>query len=125
MAASLSKLRDHTQTHHTCWDSSGRVISPTRIPLPDNTRHSQQTQIPPARFKPTIPVRKRPQTHALDRASSGVSKKKKKWNQKVFQFLCYFCPKQFSFKDELSEVAYVYVNVHSSSRKVHVIVVRF
>jgi len=50
---------------------------------------------------------------------------KKLWNQKVFQFLCFFCPKQFSFKDELSEAAYVYVNVCSSSCKVVVTVVRF
>jgi hypothetical protein len=29
-----------SQTHHTRHDSSGRVISPTQRPLPDNTQHS-------------------------------------------------------------------------------------
>ena len=40
---SLSRL--HDLTHHTRYDSSGRVISPTEIPLPDNTQHSQETDI--------------------------------------------------------------------------------
>jgi hypothetical protein len=40
-----SRFHDHTQTHHTRWDSSGRVISPSQRPLPDNTQHSQQTDI--------------------------------------------------------------------------------
>ena len=44
-AALLSKLRDHTQTHRTRQDSSGRVISSSQRPLPDNTQHSQQTDI--------------------------------------------------------------------------------
>jgi hypothetical protein len=39
-ASSLSRTHDHTQL-----DSSGRVISPTQKPLPDNTQHSQQTAI--------------------------------------------------------------------------------
>jgi hypothetical protein len=38
----LSALRDR---NHTRWDSSGRVISPSHRPLPDNTQHSQQTDI--------------------------------------------------------------------------------
>jgi hypothetical protein len=29
--------RLHSDTHHTRWDSSGRVISPSQRPLPDNT----------------------------------------------------------------------------------------
>jgi hypothetical protein len=29
-ASSLSSLHDHTQTHHTLYDSSGQVISPTK-----------------------------------------------------------------------------------------------
>jgi len=44
-ASSLSKLHDHTQTHHVQQDSSGPVISPSQRPLPDNTRHSQETNI--------------------------------------------------------------------------------
>jgi len=38
-------LHDHTQTHHTRFDSSGRAISPIQRPLLDNTQHSQQTDI--------------------------------------------------------------------------------
>jgi hypothetical protein len=37
--------RSHTTTHHSRYDSSGRVISPSQRSLPDNTRHSQQTDI--------------------------------------------------------------------------------
>jgi len=44
-ASSLSKLHDHTQTHHAQQDSSGPVISPLQRPLHDNTRHSQETNI--------------------------------------------------------------------------------
>jgi hypothetical protein len=44
-ASSLSRLHDYTQTHHTRYDSSGRVINPTQRPLPENTKHSQETQI--------------------------------------------------------------------------------
>jgi hypothetical protein len=42
---SLSGLRYHTQTHQTRWNFSGRVISPLQRPLPDNTLHSQETDI--------------------------------------------------------------------------------
>jgi hypothetical protein len=37
--------RPHTTTHHSRYDSSGQVISPSQRPLPDNTQHSQQTNI--------------------------------------------------------------------------------
>jgi hypothetical protein len=42
-----SSYRDFTisQTRHTRYDSSGRVISPKQGPLPDNTQHSQKTDI--------------------------------------------------------------------------------
>jgi hypothetical protein len=39
---------DHTQGHthtHTWYDSSRRGIDPSQRPLPDNTQHSQQTDI--------------------------------------------------------------------------------
>jgi len=35
----------HTATHHSRYDSSGQVISSSQRPLPDNTQHSQQTDI--------------------------------------------------------------------------------
>jgi hypothetical protein len=37
--------RSHTTTQHSQYDSSGRVISSSHRPLPDNTQHSQQTNI--------------------------------------------------------------------------------
>jgi hypothetical protein len=33
------------ETHHTQYDSSGRVTSSSQRPLPDNTQHSQETDI--------------------------------------------------------------------------------
>ena len=71
----LAGLRDNTHwTHHTRKDSSGRVISSRQIPLPDNTRQSQETNNhAPAGFEPTIPASKCPQTHALECAAPGIS----------------------------------------------------
>ena len=63
-ASSLMRSRDHSQTHHTqvC---SGRVISPTQTPLPDNTQHSQQKDIHvPSGI--SQPASERLQTHTLD-----------------------------------------------------------
>ena len=37
--------RSHTTTHHIRQDSSGRVMSSSQRPLPDNTQHSQETNI--------------------------------------------------------------------------------
>jgi hypothetical protein len=42
----LLKFRDRIQSHYIRYSSSGRVISPTHRPLPDNTLHSQETDIP-------------------------------------------------------------------------------
>jgi hypothetical protein len=42
----LTELHNHTRrTHHILQDFSGRVISPTQGPLPDNTQHSQEANI--------------------------------------------------------------------------------
>jgi len=45
--SSASSCRGFTmtllQTRHTPPDSSGRMISPTQRPIPDNTQHSQET----------------------------------------------------------------------------------
>jgi hypothetical protein len=37
--------RSHTTTHHSRWDSPGRVISSSQKTLTDNTQHSQQKNI--------------------------------------------------------------------------------
>ena len=75
----LEVSRSHTATHHSRQDSSGRVISASQRPLPDNTQYSQQTDIydpppphPPVGFEHTISADERPQTYALDRAATGT-----------------------------------------------------
>jgi len=44
------------------------------MPVPDNTHntHNRQTSVPAVGFEPTISVGERPQTHALDRAATGI-----------------------------------------------------
>jgi hypothetical protein len=65
--------RSHTTTHHSQYDSSGRVISSLQRPLPDNTQHSQQTNIhAPVGFEPTISAGERPQTYILNREATGT-----------------------------------------------------
>jgi len=64
--------RSHTTTHHSRKDSSGRVISSSQRPLPDNTQHTQHTSMPPVGFERTISSGERPQTYALDRAATGT-----------------------------------------------------
>ena len=68
--------RSHTTMQHSRQDSSGRVISSSQRPLPDNTRHSQQTNIhAPVGFEPTVSVGERPQNYPLDRAATGTGNK--------------------------------------------------
>ena len=56
----LTGLRDHTHwTHHTQYDSSGRVIRPPQRPLPDHTQHSQETNIhDPSGIRNRIPCKR-------------------------------------------------------------------
>ena len=74
-ASSFTKFLDHPTTHHSRQDFSGRVISLSQRPLPDNTQHSQQTSMLPVGFEPTISAGERPHTNALDRAVPGISEK--------------------------------------------------
>ena len=46
----LDVSRSHTTTNHSWQDSSGRVISSSQRPLPNNTQHSQQTTHPCPRW---------------------------------------------------------------------------
>jgi hypothetical protein len=60
-----------TLTHDTRWNFSGRVIGSSQSPLPDNTQHSQETDsYSPAGLEPIIPGSERPQSQALDRATT-------------------------------------------------------
>jgi len=65
-APSFSRIHDHTQTHHSRYDSSGRVISPTQRLLPENIQHSQQkASVSPVGFESTVEAGERPQTHTF------------------------------------------------------------
>ena len=61
----------HTTTHHSLKDSSGRAISSTQRPLPENTQHSKQKN-----FHASVGIRTHvlcspvAQTHALDRSAT-------------------------------------------------------
>ena len=64
--------RSHSDTPHSVrllW-TSDRHVAETPI---RNTRHTQETSIPKAGFEPAIPASGHPQTHALDRAATGIS----------------------------------------------------
>jgi hypothetical protein len=53
----IEASRSHSlKTLNTRYDSSGRVVSPTQRPLPDDTQHSQETSMPPAGFEPSLPA---------------------------------------------------------------------
>ena len=39
-----------------------------------NTTNTTQTSMPPVGFEPTIPASEWPQTHALDRAATGIGR---------------------------------------------------
>jgi hypothetical protein len=70
----IQASRSHSDTHHSLYDSSGRVISPKQRSVPDNTQHSQEKKksMPPVGFEPAIPASERPQTHAWHRAATGI-----------------------------------------------------
>ena len=70
----LEVSRSHTTTHHSRQDSSGRVISSSQRPVPDNTTLTTDRHPCPRRDSNlrTIPANERPQTHTLDRAASGI-----------------------------------------------------
>ena len=55
--------RSHSTTHHSRYDTSGRMISPSQRPLPTNSQQ-WQTSMSPAGFEPTNQASKRPQIHA-------------------------------------------------------------
>jgi hypothetical protein len=42
--------------------------------LTTHNTHKRQTSLPPVGLEPTIPVSERPQTHALDRAATGIGR---------------------------------------------------
>ena len=72
----IEASRSHSDTPHSV-GPPGRGIGPTQRPVPGNTQHTEKTATHayPVGFEPAIPASKRPQTHALDRAATGVGRK--------------------------------------------------
>jgi len=67
------RFRDHTQTHQTRYNCSGRVIGSKKRLIPDNIQHSHGRDIhAPAGFEHVISASERPQAHALDRATNEI-----------------------------------------------------
>jgi len=65
----LTVLCDHTHWTHTL----GRnPLDEWSAPLPDNTQRSQETSTLPAGFELATPTSEQPQTHFLDRATTGI-----------------------------------------------------
>jgi hypothetical protein len=73
-ASWLSRLHDHTQTHHTLGSTPLDKWSAQRrdLDLTTHNTHKRQTSMPSVGFEPAIPESTRPQTHALDRADTGI-----------------------------------------------------
>jgi hypothetical protein len=69
---SLSRLHNHIQIHYIRYYYSGRLISPTERPLPNNTKDSQERNLSPAGFEPAIPTTERRNTHTLDGAAAEI-----------------------------------------------------
>jgi hypothetical protein len=73
-----SRFHGHTQLRHT---TVGRTpldewsARRTDLYLTTHNTHKRQTSMPYAGFEPTIPVSKRPKTHALDRAATGIGRR--------------------------------------------------
>ena len=67
----IDAVRSHS-AYHTQWESSVRMIGLSQRLLPDNTKLSQKTYMSSAGFEPIIPASEWPQTHALDRAATGI-----------------------------------------------------
>jgi hypothetical protein len=68
----LEVSRSHITTYHSRLDSSGRVVTLTQRPLTIHKTHEKHTPMPPVGFEPTISTGEWAQTHALDRAVTGI-----------------------------------------------------
>jgi hypothetical protein len=107
--------RSHTTTQHSRYDSSGRVISASQRPLPDNTQHSQQTFMPPVGFEPTILAGERTQIFALGRAVTGTGCNTTQYPQNIpLKRVCWKCNmfrRNQINTNKLSENNFIYFNI--------------
>lgn len=74
MASSLWRLHDYTHTHITLGSTPLDYWTARRRDLYLTKHNTQEIQnwMPPAVFEPTVPASELPQTHTLDRASTGI-----------------------------------------------------
>jgi len=72
----MARFVDHTQRRITVGRTpSGREISSSHKPIPDNTQHSQQTKsMPPVGLEPTTPAGEQPQTYSLDHSDAEIAR---------------------------------------------------
>ena len=70
----LHRLRKKIFRHiHTWWDPLDEwSVRCTDLYLTTNNTHNRQTPMTLGGFEPTIPASEQPQTHALDRAATGI-----------------------------------------------------
>jgi len=66
-ASALSRLHDHTDT-----PQSAGLLWTSDQPHANTSTSQHTTFTPPAGFGPSIPASERPQTHAFDRAATGI-----------------------------------------------------
>jgi len=65
--------RSHTTTYHSRQDSSGRAISSSQRPLPDDIQHSQVTDIHAnGGIRTHNSAGEGPQAYTLNRAATGI-----------------------------------------------------
>ena len=84
------RFPNHAQTNHIRQDSSWRMIGLSQRSLPENTQHLQETDIyAPCGIRTCNPTERGPQTHALDRAATGIGRHKKwdiNWETTVLSY---------------------------------------
>jgi hypothetical protein len=98
-------LHDHTlDTPHSVgllWTRDQQVAETSTW---QHTTLTRETSMPPAEFEPTILVSERPQTHALDRAATGIGNNNN--NNKSLRFAYH----RVIFLQSLSQEAINYLN---------------
>jgi hypothetical protein len=78
MVSSFTRFLDHTQRRITVGRTPMDEQSARRrdLYLTTHNTHNRQTSMPPVVFEPTISVGERPQTHASNRANTGIGNDK-------------------------------------------------
>jgi hypothetical protein len=75
MTSSFMRFLDHTQRRTTVGRTplDEQLAGRRDLYLTTHNSHNSQTSMSPEGFEPTISADERPQTHAVDRAATGIS----------------------------------------------------